>query len=168
MQISRAFFKKKSSYSSNLRGFVPLFLLCACCLAQSCADVWFRFFSFPLPCTLSSCHDWALSVCNDSLTTVNCGRQTVCLIGRDFFFFFIWRFVWELELIVYFHIAVLLQSKMPFRLRLPPGKTMRKAWVHVPCATQSAPKREVATARTKPTLIPQYMLGQMPGCGRFP
>lgn len=40
-------FFKKSSYSSNLCGFVPPFLLCACCLAQSCAGVWF-FFPFPV------------------------------------------------------------------------------------------------------------------------
>lgn len=46
-----SFVKKNSSfYFAELCGFVPLFLLCAGCLSQSCMEAWLRFSSFfPFP-----------------------------------------------------------------------------------------------------------------------
>lgn len=81
-----SFFKKKpsSSHSSNLRGFVPPFLLRACCLSQSCTEAWLKFSSFSLSLwseTLLLCHDGALSACDDGFAVVNCERQMVSPIG---------------------------------------------------------------------------------------
>lgn len=54
LQIFGAFFKS-SSHSSSLHGFVPPFLLCACCLSQNCMEAWLRSSSFPLHCSLRYC-----------------------------------------------------------------------------------------------------------------
>lgn len=109
-----SFFKKKSSsHSSKLCGFVPLFLLCASCLSQSCVEAWLRFSSFfpSLRSEILLLHcDWTLPV----------DEKTRCQILS--FSVFDWGLG---QTLVYFHAAVLLQSKMAFR------KKMRKSWGHL-------------------------------------
>lgn len=61
-----SFFKQKSSsHSSELCGFVPLFLLCAGCLSQSCVRLGLAslLFSFPWGLRCCSCVVTGLCLC---------------------------------------------------------------------------------------------------------
>lgn len=147
MQISGAFLRKKSSsHSSKLCGFVPLFLLCASCLSQSCVEAWLRFSPFFLP----EVWDTALALWLDTV----CGWEHMV---PDFLFFGVW-------LRIRTNSCLFSCCCTPAVLN---GFQKENEKVLRASMRSSALKWEVATARTKSVQIPWHVLGQILSCSCF-